>query len=98
MNPSSYRLRVTNTVAELLRRMHPRLKRKIRAALKIIIANPNEGKALRNDLAGLRSMRVSKFRIIHRIRHDVIEVIAVGPRARIYEETLRLVNSGSRQG
>jgi mRNA interferase RelE/StbE len=91
MNSSSYRLRVTNTVVALLRTMHPHLKRKIRAALEMIVANPNEGKALRNDFTGLRGMRVSKFRIIYRIRQDVIEVIAVGPRARIYEETLRLI-------
>ena len=97
MNSSAYRLRVTNTGAELLRRMHPHLKRKIRASLEMIVANPNEGKALRDDLTGLRSMRVSKFRIIYRIRHDVIEVIAVGPRAHIYEETLRLMKRESRQ-
>ncbi len=78
-------------VASLVRNMHPHLKRKIRASLEIIIGDPNSGKALREDLAGIRSMRVSRFRIIYRVRRRVIEVIAVGPRASIYEETLRLL-------
>jgi mRNA interferase RelE/StbE len=97
MNSSSYRLRVPHAVVALLRKMHPHLKRKVRASLEIIVANPNEGKALRDDLAGLRSMRVGKFRIIYRICQDVIEVIAVGPRERIYAETLRLIKGESRQ-
>lgn len=61
----------------------------------MLVANPNEGKALRDDLAGLRSMRVGKFRIIYRVLQNVIEVVAVGPRARIYGETLRLIKKES---
>jgi len=35
---------------------------------------------------------VSKFRIIYRTaKQDVIEVIAVGPRKTIYEETLKFL-------
>jgi hypothetical protein len=34
---------------------------------------------------------VSKFRIIYRMIRRVIEVIALGPRRSIYEETLRLL-------
>jgi hypothetical protein len=39
----------------------------------------------------LRSFRVGKFRIIYRVVSDVIEIIAIGPRRIIYEETLRLM-------
>jgi mRNA interferase RelE/StbE len=75
----------------MLRNMHPESKRKIRASLQIIWENPDEGKALRDELAGLRSMRVGRFRIVYRVRRNSIEVVAVGPRTRIYEETARLI-------
>jgi mRNA interferase RelE/StbE len=84
-------LSVPTQVAERLRRMHPSLKRKIKGALKIIIANPNHGKALREELSGLRSLRVSRFRIIYRIRNKIIEIVAIGPRAIIYQETYKLI-------
>jgi mRNA interferase RelE/StbE len=91
MSPSPYRLRVPDSVAVMLRNMHPELKRKIRASLAIISGNPEEGKALRDELAGLRSMKAGRFRIVYRVRRNIIEVIAVGPRTRIYEETARLI-------
>ena len=72
--------------------MHPGLKRKIGASLKIILSEPSSGKALMNELSGLRSFRVSSFRIIYRIKEDdKIELATVGPRERIYEETFRLL-------
>jgi hypothetical protein len=36
---------------------------------------------------------VSKFRIIYRAVARVIEVVALGPRRSIYEETLRLLQA-----
>jgi mRNA interferase RelE/StbE len=91
MNPNLYKLRVTDDLARFIRSIHPELKRKINAAMKIISSTPDAGKALRDDLAGLRSFRVSRFRIIYRISHRTIEIIAIGPRERIYEETYRLI-------
>lgn len=88
-----HKLRVPDDVAELIRKMQPHLKKKIRASLQTILADPNSGKALKDELAGLRSFRVSRFRIIYRISHKKqIEIIAVGPRERIYEETFRILD------
>jgi hypothetical protein len=42
---------------------------------------------LKNDLAGLRSFRVGRLRIIYRVERNVVEIVAIGPRERIYEET-----------
>ena len=50
--------------------------------------DPGEGKALKEELAGLHSFRVSRFRIVYRVKNRVVEIIAVGPRNRIYEEKL----------
>ena len=87
MKEPIYRLRIPDSLADLVRGMHPHLKKKIKASLKIILSNPNEGKLLREDLARLRSFRVSRFRIIYRIQKDVVEIVAIGPREQIYEET-----------
>ena len=85
-------LRVPAHVADLIRGLHPQLKRKLRAALEVIAADPRGGKALKDELAGLWSFRVGKFRIVYRIVGGrCIELVACGPRERIYEETYRLV-------
>ena len=87
----SYIVRVPNGVADAIRGMHPHLKRKIRAALGMLLSDPLAGKPLKEELKGLRSLRVSRFRIIYRLRRSTIEMVALGPRSRICEETLLLV-------
>jgi mRNA interferase RelE/StbE len=72
--------------------MHPSLKKKLKSSMKMILSDPYSGKVLLDELAGLRSFRVSSFRIIYRIKdREQIELVAVGPRERIYEETLRII-------
>ena len=85
------RLRIPDEVAGLIRGLHPDLKRKIRSALDDLLDDPTVGKPLREELAGLRSCRVTRFRIIYRVAGTVIEVVAVGPRQTIYQETWRKV-------
>ena len=85
------RLRLPPEVVSLLRGLHLDLKRRLCAALDRIVADHSAGKALRAELTGLRSLRVGRIRIVHRGSQDAIEIAAVGPRDRIYEETLRLV-------
>lgn len=92
MQQSLYKLRIPDDVASLIRNIHPHLKKKIKASLQMILSDPNSGKALKDELTGLRSFRVSRFRIIYRISSiKEIEIIAIGPRERIYEETLRIL-------
>ena len=79
-------------LAELVRGLHPGLKRKVRAGLDQIRVAPAAGKTLRDELAGLRTLRVGNLRIVYRVApRRVIEVIAVGPRRAIYQETLQLL-------
>ncbi len=94
MNPLRFKLKVPDETAELVRTLHPNLKRKIKAALQTILTDPQTGKALKNELAGLRSFRVGKLRVVYRIKEKIIEIVAIGPRKIIYEETLRLFNAG----
>lgn len=92
MNQPSYRFRIPDEVARLIRGLHPHLKKKLKASLQTILSDPRSGKALKEELAGLWSFRVSRFRIIYRMcGAQQIEIIAVGPRERIYEETFKLI-------
>ena len=88
---SQYKLKMMDEIRELIRHLHPAMQQKVRVALAEVLKNPGCGKALRGELQGMRSFRVSKFRIIYRAVAQVIELIALGPRHSIYEETLRLL-------
>ncbi len=91
--PTAYKIRVPREVVELIRGLHPQLKRKVKASLMSILEDPRSGKLLKGELEGLRSVRVSRFRIVYRfIGKKQITIIAVGPRERVYEETIRLIN------
>jgi mRNA-degrading endonuclease RelE of RelBE toxin-antitoxin system len=97
MTSRPYRLRVPDAVVALIRSLHPQLKREVRAALQAIQENPAiAGRALREELAGLQSVRVRRWRIIYRIVSEYdIAIVAIGPRRQIYEETYNLINKES---
>jgi len=87
-----FRLTVPIEIQRLIRKMHPDLKRKLRASLNLIASDPSSGKVLFDELEGLRSFRVSSFRVIYKMTDPKrIEMIAIGPRKRIYEETVRIL-------
>jgi len=89
---TKYKIRAPDEIATFIRRTHPHLKRKIMSALNLIVNDPGVGKSLKDELKGLKSFRVSRFRIIYRISSKrVIELIAIGPRKIIYEETYRII-------
>ena len=86
-------LRVPPAVVSLiLRHLHPQLKGKIRRGLDALVEDAAVGKALREELAGLRSYRIGRFRIVYReASGGVVEIVAIGPRRTIYQETFRLI-------
>ena len=87
-----YKLRIPNDTVSLIRGLHPQLKKKIRAALQEIIVGPHTGKALKDELKGLRSYRLKRIRIIYQFTSKIyIDIIAIGPRKNIYEETFKLL-------
>jgi mRNA interferase RelE/StbE len=86
------KLRVPDDVVALIRGCHPQLKKKIRAGLQHIMAELESGKSLKDELEGLKSYRISRFRIIYRISSKrTIDIVAVGPRKTIYEETYKII-------
>ncbi len=83
---------MSDDVSAFIRTLHPILKKRVHAALHEIRTDPDSGKALQDDLAGYRSLRLGKFRIVYRMgARKEIEIVAVGPRRTIYEETVRLI-------
>jgi len=87
-----YRYRIPEEGARLLRGLHPLIKQKVRSGLESLARNPHAGKALRGELEGLRSLRVGGVRIVYRLSASrVVDIVTLGPRKAIYEETLRLL-------
>lgn len=98
MAKAQIRFRVPAEVAQLVRGLHPDIKRKVRAALDRLAQDVEAGRTLQGDLQGLRSLRVARFRVIYRApARRVIEIVTIGPRDRVYEETLRLVSAERRR-
>jgi len=88
-----FRLSVPDEIVSMIRGLHPHLKKRVRSAFDAICSDPYGGKSLKDELEGLKSYRVSRFRMIYRVgKGKVIEIVAVGPRKRIYEETFRILS------
>lgn len=84
-------------VAEMIRLLHPDLKRSIKFAIRAIAADPDCGEPLQRELNGLRKYRVRRFRIVYAVdqKTRVIRLMAVGHRRHVYEElTERLKRKG----
>ena len=75
-------------VAEVIRSLHPDLKRSIKSAIRAIAADPECGDLLQRELDGLRKYRVRRFRIVYAVdqKSRVIRLMAVGSRRYVYEE------------
>jgi hypothetical protein len=83
-------------VQEAIRPLHPELKREVRAALEVLRASPERGKALKAELEGWRSHRVRGLGIVYRSSAASIDVAAIGPRSSIYFEMARLIRARRR--
>ena len=89
----AHKLRVPDEIVSLIRGMHPVLKKRIKLAFNEILKDPYCGKALKEELDGLRSFRIKRFRIIYKVSlKKKISIIALGPRKYIYEETFRIIS------
>lgn len=97
-DPVRKKLRVPDEIVALIRGCHPQLKSKIRAGLRHIMTEPESGRSLKDELDGLKSYRISRFRIIYRISSKrTIDIVAVGPRKTIYAETYRIIRKEANQ-
>lgn len=85
-------------VAEVIRSLHPDLKRLIKSAIRAIAANPECGEPLQKELVGLRKYRVRRFRIVYSVdqKAQVIRLMAVGHRRSVYEELTERIRRKTR--
>lgn len=83
-----YRVVIPPHVEKKITRLHPDLKQKIRLGLDDLAKDPYQGKALKEDLKGLYSHRVARYRIVYSVHSRILEihVIAIGHRRTIYQE------------
>ena len=85
---SRYRLVIAPEAAEVIRALHPDLKRSVRSALDALGNAPSIGEPLRGELAGLWRYRVRRFRIVYTSDRSArtVRIVAVEPRRSIYED------------
>lgn len=84
-------------VGEIIRSLHPDLKRSVKAAIRAIASDPDCGEPLRRELDGLWKFRVRRFRIVYAIdrKTRTIRLMAVGHRRHIYEEVAARIHKKS---
>jgi len=83
-----FRPEIPPHVAEVIRSLHPDLKRSIKSAIRAIASNPECGEPLLRELDGMWKFRVRRFRIVYAIdrKARAIRLMAVGHRQSVYEE------------
>ena len=79
---------ISSVLKEQIRHLPPDLKRRVWEALDEISKNPESGKMLEDELAGLRSFRIGKYRLIYKVEADRLVLEAVGSRRDIYERII----------
>jgi mRNA interferase RelE/StbE len=84
----TYTIRYTKEAKDRIRDLDPSLTPVVQKAIESLKTNPLRGKPLSHQLAGLRSLRTSDYRIIYRIRDRelIIIIITIGHRRDIYRK------------
>ena len=96
----AYQIYVTSHAAESAKKLHPDIRKDIKAELKALIKKPYKGKPLQQELQGFYSIRIGRYRAIYTVKTDLkrIEVWAIGHRKDIYELFSEFVLNGSFDG
>lgn len=82
-----YQIKLTRTVAKVLRNFHPDIKKHTKSALKEIADNPYLGKELQEELEGYLSYRFKRYRVVYTVDEETKTVIVhmVWHRRNVYE-------------
>jgi len=87
-------VRLPPEVQRTVRSLHPEQKRRMRAGLDLTQTKPEAGKELKGELAGWRSLRIGRLRIVYRVTRTTLDVAGIGPRSSIYLDAARLARAG----
>ena len=97
-DPKKRRTRLSDETADLIKGLHPEIKRRVKSAFRMILTDPDIGKSLKDEPSGLKSYNVGRFRIIYRLSsRGTLEIVAIGPRRIIYELTYRMVRKEKKE-
>ena len=94
---SRYQVEMSRVVRETITHLPPEFKHKVKSALRSLAQDPYQAKELKEELAGLRSYRIGRTRLILRIAGTVVEVVAFGPRSDIYERAATELSASLRK-
>jgi mRNA interferase RelE/StbE len=89
----SYDLEIPPEVADIVRGLSPEVKRPIKQALIRLAETPEAEKHLTRELAGLRSYRARRFRIVYEVAESErrLLILHIGHRRTVYEELAQRV-------
>ena len=93
-----YRVELAPEVADIVRGLPPEVKRQVKQALTYLRNHPDAGKILIGELAGLRSYRARRFRIVYQLAESprCVLILYVGHRRTVYEELTRWIKNQQR--
>ncbi len=90
-----YRIVLLPEVRAVCSCLPPRVKRRVRAGLRLLESEPLAGKALERELIGYRSYAIPPHRIIYRVDSvRTVKVFLVEHRKDVYEILVQKLNSG----
>lgn len=94
MTSPAYRLLYTRESKRNIDKLDPSVRKLVRKAVESLSADPERGKPLSHELAGLRSLRTADYRIIYRARSGelVVLVVAIGHRREVYKRLGELLD------
>lgn len=94
MKAPAHRVLYTREAKRNIGKLDPSVRKLVRKAVESLAADPERGKPLSHELAGLRSLRTSDYRIVYRVRGGelVVLIVAVGHRREVYKRLGELLS------
>ena len=86
-------IQVSSDVQAAIKALHPEIKRRVRAAIDAIRADPTVGEPLGEDLTGFRKITLGSWRVVYREERSAIRIHAVGLRATVYADLVDRIRS-----
>lgn len=85
-----YEIIVENPAERFIRTLNKKEQKRVLDAIELLAENPVKGKELVGRLVGLRSLRVSSYRVIYKVYDArlVIVVLQAGHRKNIYSKKI----------
>jgi len=81
----SFELKSTPKFEKLFRKLEREIQAKVLKQISSLMTDPFQGKSLHGSLKGKFSLRVGDYRVIYRVEGNVVLLLVVGHRKKIYE-------------